>query len=69
MVGYAGHGWTSLVDALRRRGVTAEELVEMDLAQPTRDGHLVDTLRDRIIVPVTGRRAAGPRVHRPRHHR
>ena len=52
LVGYAGHGWTTLVDALRRDGVTADELTVMDLGQRTRDDRLIDTLRDRIIVPV-----------------
>ena len=52
LVGYAGHGWTTLVDALRRDGVTAHELTVMDLGQRTRDDRLIDTLRDRIIVPV-----------------
>ena len=52
LVGYAGHGWTTLVDDLRRDGVTDDELTVMDLAQRTRDNRLVDTLRDRIIVPV-----------------
>ncbi len=53
VVGHAGHGWTTLVDALRDRGVTGDELLAMDLAQQTRGGRLIDTLRDRIIVPVT----------------
>jgi len=53
IVGHAGHGWTSLVDAMRERGVTGDELLAMDLAQATRGGHLIDTLRDRIIIPVT----------------
>jgi DNA primase len=52
LVGYAGHGWTTLADALRRDGVTDHELTVMDLAQTTRDNRLIDTLRDRIIVPV-----------------
>ena len=52
LVGYAGHGWTTLVDALRRDGVTADELTVMDLGQRTRDDRLIDTLRDRIVVPV-----------------
>src|SRR4029079_5485442 len=51
-VGYAGHGWTTLVHALRREGVPAHELTVMDLGQATRNDRLIDTLRDRIIVPV-----------------
>lgn len=53
VVGHAGHGWTTLVDAMRERGVTGDELLAMDLTQATRGGRLIDTLRDRIIVPVT----------------
>lgn len=53
VVGHAGHGWTSLVNAMRERGVTGDELLAMDLAQATRGGRLIDTLRDRIIIPVT----------------
>ena len=53
VVGHAGHGWTTLVDAMGDRGVTGDELLAMDLAQRTQGGRLIDTLRDRIIVPVT----------------
>lgn len=52
VVGAAGAGWTDLVDALRRNGVTDEELLALDLAQVSSRGHLVNTLRNRIIVPV-----------------
>lgn len=57
LVGHTGHGWTPLVQHLRGRGVTDHELVAMDLAQASRQGRLIDTLRDRLIVPVT--RAGG----------
>ncbi len=53
LVGHTGHGWTNLVDHLRSRGVTDSELVAMDLAQTSRQGRLIDTLRDRLIIPVT----------------
>ena len=53
LVGHTGHGWTNLVDHLRSRGVTDTELVAMDLAQTSRKGRLIDTLRDRLIIPVT----------------
>lgn len=52
-VGHTGHGWTTLVDHLRGRGVTDDELLALDLAQASRHGPLIDTLRDRIIIPVT----------------
>jgi len=33
-------------------GVTHNELLELDLAQPSRNGDLIDTYRGRLIVPV-----------------
>lgn len=53
LAGHAGHGWTSLTDDLMSRGVTGGEMLAMDLSQRTRRGRLVDTMRDRIIFPVT----------------
>jgi DNA primase len=53
LVGHSGTGWTTLADRLRHQGVTDDELIAMDLAQPSRHGRLIDTLRDRLIVPVT----------------
>jgi len=53
LAGHAGHGWTTLTDHLRYDGVSQDELVTMDLARATRTGSLVDTLRDRLIFPVT----------------
>lgn len=53
LVGHTGHGWTPLVDHLRTCCVTDDELLAMDLAQPSRQDQLIDTLRDRLIVPVT----------------
>lgn len=53
LVGHTGHGWTPLTDHLRGRGVTDDELAGMDLARPSRPGRLIDTLRDRLIIPVT----------------
>jgi DNA primase len=55
LAGRAGSGWTRLVDTLARRGVTPDELLAVDLAQRSRHGHLVDTLRNRVILPVRGR--------------
>ena len=53
LVGHAGHGWASMTENLRSRGVTDEELVGMDLSTRTRGGSLIDALRNRIIVPIT----------------
>ncbi len=52
VVGTAGAGWTDLIDVLHRNGVRDEELLALDLAQVSSRGHLVNTLRNRIIVPV-----------------
>lgn len=52
-VGHTGCGWTNLVDHLRNHGVSDTELVALDLAQRTRNGTLIDTLRDRLIMPIT----------------
>ncbi|WP_353509027.1 hypothetical protein [Intrasporangium sp.] len=38
---------------LREHGVTDDELVTLDLAQPSRRGTLIDTFRDRLVVPVS----------------
>jgi DNA primase len=56
LVGYAGNGWTTLTNHLRAAGVTDDELLVMDLAARTRGGRLIDTLRNRLIVPVTDER-------------
>lgn len=52
VVGHAGTSWTGLIDHLQARGVTGDELVAMDLAQPTHGGGLRDTFRSRLVVPV-----------------
>jgi hypothetical protein len=51
--GYASAGWATLTGHLLARGVTGEELLATDLSQRTRSSRLVDTLRDRVVVPVT----------------
>ncbi|MBC9822849.1 CHC2 zinc finger domain-containing protein [Terrabacter sp. MAHUQ-38] len=55
LVGHAGHGWASLTDHLRSRGVTDDELVGMDLSTRTRGDKLVDAYRNRIMVPIINR--------------
>jgi DNA primase len=52
VVGYARTEWRALTQHLLRRGVTDTELLELDLAQRSRSGDLVDTYRGRLIVPV-----------------
>jgi DNA primase len=57
VVGYARTDWRTLTRHLLRRGVTDNELLDLDLAQRSRSGDLVDTYRGRLIVPVV--RAGG----------
>jgi DNA primase len=57
VVGFTRTDWRALTRHLLRRGVTDNELLELDLAQRSRNGDLVDTYRGRLIVPV--QRAGG----------
>jgi len=52
IVGYAKTGWRALTRHLHHQGVTDTELLELDLAQRSRAGELIDTYRGRLIVPV-----------------
>jgi DNA primase len=52
IVGHARTGWRALTRHLHHLGVTDSELLELDLAQQTRTGELIDTYRGRLIVPV-----------------
>ena len=52
IVGYAGTEWRTLTRHLHRLGVTDTELLELDLAQRSRSGELIDTYRGRLMVPV-----------------
>ena len=52
IVGYARTEWRALTRRLKSRGVTNTELLELDLAQRSRAGELIDTYRGRLIVPV-----------------
>ena len=52
VVGYANTDWHALTRRLQGHGVTDSELLELDLAQRTRNGELIDTYRGRLIVPV-----------------
>jgi DNA primase len=53
LAGYASPSWTGLTDRLRADGVIDEELLALDLSQPGRRGQLLDTLRGRIVFPIT----------------
>ena len=50
--GYAPRSWTSLVDHLRQLGFSDNELLDADLARYSRRGTLIDTYRDRLMLPV-----------------
>jgi DNA primase len=52
IVGYTKTGWRALTKHLQSRGVTTTELLELDFAQRSRAGELIDTYRGRLIVPV-----------------
>lgn len=52
IVGYARTEWRAMTRHLKSRGVTNTELLELDLAQRSRAGELIDTYRGRLIVPV-----------------
>jgi DNA primase len=53
LVGYASPGWTSLTERLRAEGVTDDELLALDLSRATLSGSIVDTLRGRLVFPIT----------------
>jgi DNA primase len=64
--GHTGHGWTTLIDHLHGHSVTNEELLALALAQPSRRGTLIDTLRDGLGSPGSSAAtpAASPRRRR-----
>ena len=52
-IGYAPDRWTDLVDALRKKGYTDEELKESGLVTVSKkDGRLFDRFRDRLMFPI-----------------
>jgi DNA primase catalytic core len=50
--GQAPAGWTGLVNHLRSRGVTAEEMTAAGVASVARTGRLIDRFRDRVMFPI-----------------
>lgn len=52
VVGHTGAEWTTTTRHLGRAGISEDELIALDLAQRTRRGTLIDTLRGRLVVPV-----------------
>lgn len=54
LAGYAPRAWTALTDHLRQQlAATDEELLAAGLARVSRRGTLIDTFRDRLILPLT----------------
>ena len=52
-IGYAPDTWTSLVDAMRKKGYTDEELKESGLVTVSKkNGSLFDRFRDRLMFPI-----------------
>ena len=50
--GHAPAAWTALTEHLRRHGATDEELLAAGLAKTASTGRLIDTFRDRLILPI-----------------
>ena len=52
-IGYAPDSWTALVDHLRKKGYTEEELKESGLVTVSqKNGRLFDRFRDRLMFPI-----------------
>ncbi len=52
-IGYAPDSWTGLVDAMRKKGYTDEELRESGLVTVSKkNGSLFDRFRDRLMFPI-----------------
>ena len=52
-IGYAPDSWTELVDALRKKGYTDEEMAASSLATVSKkSGKLFDRFRDRLMFPI-----------------
>ncbi len=51
--GYAPDSWTSLVNHLRRQGVTDHEMILAGVAKQASTGNLIDRFRNRVVFPIT----------------
>ena len=52
-IGYAPDSWTALVDALRKKGYTDEEMKDSGLVTVSqKNGKLFDRFRDRLMFPI-----------------
>jgi DNA primase len=50
-IGYAPKSWSTLVDFLKKRGYTDEEIISANLGSRSKRGNLIDKFRDRVIFP------------------
>ena len=50
--GYAPAGWTTLVNHLRRNGITDDEMLAAGVARRASTGNLIDQFRDRVVFPI-----------------
>jgi len=60
--GYAPGGWTTLTNHLRRHGATNTELLAAGLAKHASSGRLIDTFRDRLMLPIQHTATPGTQV-------
>ncbi len=52
-IGYAPDSWTSLVDAMRKKGYTDQELKDSGLVTVSqKNGNIFDRFRDRLMFPI-----------------
>ncbi len=51
-LGYARNGWEYLIDYLRGKGFSLEEIVQGGLAIPRESGGAYDRFRNRLIIPI-----------------
>ena len=51
-IGYAPDTWTGLVDTLRKKGYTDQELKDSGLVTVSKKGELIDRFRDRLMFPI-----------------
>lgn len=56
-LGYAPEGWQGLVDHLRGKGFSPEEMVEAAVAARGRNGGVYDLFRGRVMFPIVDLRA------------
>ena len=51
-LGYAPNSWTSLIDFMKEKGYTEQELAEVGLAVRRDNGTYFDKFRDRVMFPI-----------------